>query len=106
MATSFDQYATDIADSTPSSSTPSSTDNSGFNLGGILSTLGGAAQVGLGIFNETQGGPAVNTSLLGGYTAVAGAPVTTRILGFTMTEIFIGLLLIVGVIVAVHFGSK
>lgn len=101
----FDQYATDIADSSSGSSTPSSTDNSGFNLGSVFSTLGGAAQVGLGIFNETQGGPPVNTSLLGG-TAVAGAPATTRILGFSITEIVIGLLLIVGVIVAVHFGSK
>lgn len=98
----FSQYASDLSNS------PSG-DTGGFNLGGLLTDLGGAAQVGLGIYNETQGGPAVNTSIGGVYKAgssVAGAPVPTRFLGFTPTEIVIGILAIVGVILAVHFVSK
>lgn len=87
----------------------SSSSDSGFNFGGLLTDLGSAAQVGLGIYNETQGGPAVNTSIGGTYRAgssVSGAPAQTRILGFTPTELVIGLALIVGVILAVHFASK
>lgn len=87
----------------------SSSDSSGFSLGGLFSTLGSAAQVGLGIYNETQGGPAVNTNIGGTYVAgssTPGAPAPTRILGFTVTEIVIGVLLIAGVILAVHFASK
>ena len=101
---SFDSFNT-----SDSSSDSSSSGNGGFNLGGLLTDLGGAAQVGLGLYNETQGGPAVNTNIGGTYVAgssTPGAAAPTRILGFTVTEIVIGVLLIAGVIVAVHFASK
>lgn len=78
-------------------------------FGTVLTDLAGAAQVGFGIYNETQsGGPAVNTNVLGASSgAVApGAAAQTTFLGFSVTEIVIAVLLIVGVIVAVHFGSK
>lgn len=74
-------------------------------LGTILTDLGGAAQVGFGIYNETQGGPAVNTTIGGQAQLVPGSAVPKTILGFSYTEIVIAVLLIAGVIVAIHYAT-
>lgn len=68
----------------------------------ILTDLGSAAQLGLGIYNETQGGPAVQ---LGGPTP--GAPIqSTKIFGFTVAQILLGVVLIAGIFLVVHFTTK
>lgn len=69
----------------------------------FLTDLAAAAQIGFGIYNETQGGPAVQIS-----GATPGAPIQqpTKIFGFTVAQIFLGLALIVGVFLVVHFTTK
>lgn len=78
------------------------------NLGSVLTDFAGAAQTGLGIYNETQGGPPVNTNIGGTYTpaAVPGAAAPKTFLGFSITEIVIGVLVIVGAIFAIHYATK
>jgi len=70
------------------------------DLSSLVTDLAGAAQLGLGIYNETQGGPQINP-----LTGKAIAPPTT-IAGFSITAIIVGAVLIVGAILAVHFLTK
>lgn len=78
----------------------------GDTFGTVITDLAGASQVGLGIYNESQGGPAINTNV-GQYGTTPGsvAP-TTTLFGFSIAEIFIGVLLIAGIGVAVYFATK
>jgi len=69
----------------------------------VLTDLAAAAQIGLGIYNETQGGPAIQIS-----GATPGAPVQqpAKIFGFTIGEILLAVALIAGVFLVVHFSTK
>ena len=72
----------------------------------LLTDLGGAAQTGLGIYNETQGGPAVNTTI-GSSSVTPGsvAPAST-LFGFSTTEVIIGVILLVAIGVGIYFVAK
>lgn len=68
----------------------------------ILTDLATAVQLGIGIYNETQGGPAVQ---IGGKTP--GAPIQpTTIFGFSIAQILVGVVLIVGIFLVVHFTAR
>lgn len=68
----------------------------------ILTDLATAAQLGIGIYNETQGGPAVQLS-----GATPGAPIQpTKIFGFSIAQILLGVVLIAGIFLVVHFTTK
>jgi len=69
----------------------------------VLTDLAAAAQIGFGIYNETQGGPAIQIS-----GATPGAPIQqpTKIFGFTVAQIFLGVILIAGIFLVVHFTTK
>jgi hypothetical protein len=98
-------YSTELVAPAPATAAVVGGDTNSNTLGTILTDLGGAAQVGLGIYSETQGGPPVNTTIGGQATLVPGSAVPKTILGFTYTEIVIAVLLIVGVIVAIHYAT-
>lgn len=68
----------------------------------ILTDLAAAAQLGIGIYNETQGGPAIQIS-----GATPGAPIKpATFLGFSIAQILLGVVLIVGIFLVVHFTSR
>jgi hypothetical protein len=68
------------------------------DLSSLVTDLATAAQVGLGLYNQTQGGPVINPA--------TGKPAATTIAGFSLTTIFIVLVLIAGVIFAVRYATK
>ena len=75
-------------------------------LSTVLTDLSGAAQVGFGIYNETQGGPAINTSVgTPGIIPGAVAP-TGTLFGFSITEILVAVVLLAGVFIAIHYATK
>lgn len=76
------------------------------DFGSVLTDLGGAAQVGFGIYNETQGGPAINTSIGTPNVTPGSVAGATTLFGFSLTEIFVGVLLILGIVVTIHFATK
>lgn len=69
----------------------------------ILTDLATAAQLGIGIYNETQGGPAIQ---IGGPTPGAAIQKPTTIFGFSIAQILLGVALIVGIFLVVHFTTK
>ncbi len=75
-------------------------------FGTVLTDLAGAAQTGFGIYNETQGGPAINTTI-GAANVVPGSVAgATTLFGFSLTEVFVGLALLLGIGVAIYFATK
>lgn len=90
------QYGGDLN----SDSTPTPAPGTG-SAPSFLTDLVTAAQYGIGLANEAGGGSPIQ---IGG--ATPGAPVQTKILGFSVTQIVIGVILIVGIFLVVHFTTK
>lgn len=75
-------------------------------FGTVLTDLAGAAQTGFGIYTETQGGPAVSTTIgRAGITPGAVAPAST-LFGFSTTTIVIIVLLLAGLGAGIYFLTK
>ena len=84
--------STVVAPSTPAPAT-------GGGLSGLLTTLEGATQTGIGLASYAGGGSPVNLK--------TGIPTgTTTIAGFSLTTIVVIALLLIAVVVAIHYVTR